>query len=80
MLPKDKLQHLIVGAVVSVIILILTGSVLAAILASSGVGIGKEVYDLLNKDKHTPEILDAIATSYGGMLVAFIFDVIRNLL
>lgn len=33
------------------------------------IAFGKEVYDYLHRDKHTPELMDALATIAGGFLV-----------
>jgi len=40
----------------------------------AGAAIGKEVYDYLNRDKHTPDIWDALVTMLGGV-IAFISGV-----
>lgn len=66
-LARDKLLHFITGAMLCAALLpisawvALTGVICAAV--------GKEVYDWHHKDKHTPEVLDAVATLAGGLFL-----------
>lgn len=64
MIAKDKVLHVIAG-----VLTYLTGYLVVgtwAILLVVVVAVGKEVYDSYNKEEHTPEVLDAIATVLGG--------------
>ena len=65
-IPTDKALHFIVG------VLIFTALHFAnhylAIGAVVFAALGKEVYDLYHRDKHTPEWMDAVATITGGLI------------
>lgn len=73
----DKLYHLIVGAVITTAVGY-TGTHMGYTNAwdiglGLGIvaGIGKEIYDYKHKDKHTPELLDAVATIAGSFVVYY---------
>jgi hypothetical protein len=40
-------------------------------------GVGKEVYDHMNRDEHTPDVYDAIYIVIGGLL-GFIISIITK--
>jgi hypothetical protein len=66
--PPDKLAHFIGGVVIYAaahFVSPITGLALVAVAA-----VGKEIYDWFHRDKHTPEVMDAVATMLGGA-VAF---------
>ena len=65
-LPKDKLYHLIAGAVISSGIFIATGSAAWSIWAAAAAGIVKEVWDSFGHGD--VEALDAAATCAGGIV------------
>ena len=65
-IPADKQQHFISGVVLATAILLVTGSPSVSFVSVSLVACLKEVYDLLHKDKHTPDVWDWVATSLGG--------------
>lgn len=68
-LPHDKALHIIVGVLVYAVAHFVNPSVgMAAVVVAA---VGKEVYDYMHKDKHTPDVWDAIAT-IGGGVIAFI--------
>jgi hypothetical protein len=68
-LPYDKALHIIAGVLVYAAAHFVNPLVgMAAVTAAA---VGKEVYDYMHKDKHTPDAWDAIATIGGGLL-AFI--------
>lgn len=65
-LPHDKALHLIAGIVLYAAFHFISPSVgMGAVLAAA---LGKEVYDYFNKDRHTPEWMDVVATVLGGVL------------
>jgi|APSaa5957512535_1039671.scaffolds.fasta_scaffold27958_2 formate hydrogenlyase subunit 3/multisubunit Na+/H+ antiporter MnhD subunit len=69
----DKIYHLIAGIALALVTLIATGSVFAAMIATTVVGLGKEIYDYQHQDKHTPEVADFLATVVGGLLVCLVY-------
>ena len=64
--PEDKQMHFLSGAILAIAILLVTGSPSVSFVSVSLVACLKEVYDLLHKDKHTPDVWDWVATSLGG--------------
>jgi len=68
-IPCDKLGHIVAGLFIYSVCHFITplfGLAMVFLAAT-----GKEIYDYINKDKHTPDVWDAIATLIGGLL-AFI--------
>lgn len=75
MIAHDKALHIVVGsAIFSAVYVACTLAGLPALHIAAGAvvlaAVGKEVYDRANRDKHTPDFLDAVATVAGGALVA----------
>ena len=68
-LPHDKALHLIGGVLIYAAAHFVSPVVGLAAVAVAAVG--KEIYDLFHRDKHTPEVMDAVATIIGG-IIAFI--------
>lgn len=66
-IPADKVLHFAGGTILFALVLPFTGPVYA-VVAVTIVGFLKEVYDSLNKQSHTPDVWDAIATAAGGLL------------
>lgn len=66
-IPADKVFHFTGGTILFALALPFTGPVYA-VAAVTIVGFAKEVYDMMNKDTHTPDIWDALATAAGGLL------------
>ena len=66
-IPADKQMHFLSGAILATAILLVTGSASVSFVSVSLVACLKEVYDLLHKDKHTPDVWDWVATSLGGL-------------
>lgn len=64
--PLDKFMHGLSGAILATAILLVTGSPSVSFVSVSLMACLKEVYDLLHKDKHTPDVWDWVATSLGG--------------
>lgn len=69
-LPKDKLLHIAAGAAISLAVGLLTGTPWLGAAAAVVAGFGKELYDRQHPDKHTPDMLDAIATAVAGAVAA----------
>lgn len=63
-LPHDKALHFIVGVLIYAAAHFVSPVVGMAAVAVAAVG--KEVYDYANRDKHTPDVWDAVATVLGG--------------
>jgi len=68
-IPSDKIYHCLVG-----VILFAIGNLVGYGLAVAIIGaVGKEIYDYLHKDNHTPDVWDAVATTLGGLLGYIIY-------
>ncbi len=65
--PADKQAHLLSGAIGGIAMFILTGSFGISFVSVSLVAMFKEIYDLLHRNKHTPDVWDWVATSLGGL-------------
>lgn len=75
MLPYDKSLHALVGsAIFSAAYVLFSIAGLPALHIAAGAvvlaAVGKEVYDYLNRDKHTLDLMDAVATIIGGAISA----------
>ena len=68
-LPHDKALHIIAGVLIYAVAHFISPVVGLGAVAVAAVG--KEIYDLFHRDKHTPEVMDAVATIIGG-IIAFI--------
>lgn len=64
-LPQDKLLHILVGLAIFMAGVPFVGPAWAFALTGA-VGVLKELYDTRHRDKHTPELWDAVATAAGG--------------
>ena len=65
-LPHDKALHLIGGVFIYAVAHFVNPLVgLGAVVA---VAFGKEGYDYRHRDKHTPDLWDAVATIFGGII------------
>lgn len=76
-IAQDKKLHLgagaVAGAVVSVAGLLVFGfpsevRLITGVLAAVAAGVGKEVFDSKNPDKHTVDKLDVVYTGVGGVI------------
>jgi len=63
-LPHDKALHFIVGVLIYAAAHFI--SPVVGMIAVTVAAVGKEVYDYANRDKHTPDLWDAVATVLGG--------------
>jgi hypothetical protein len=63
-LPHDKALHFIVGVLIYAAAHFV--SPIVGMIAVAVAAVGKEVYDYMNRDKHTPDLWDAVATLLGG--------------
>lgn len=73
--PQDKANHFLYGAVIfSAVYVVAFFAALPALPIAAGavvgIGVGKEIYDRRNKETHTPDIKDALATVAGGVVCA----------
>lgn len=73
--PADKQMHTISGAILGLMLYPVIGIDLG-LQTIIVIALGKEVYDYYNRDIHTPDIWDAVATVIGGIVMAFIFSFI----
>lgn len=67
--PQDKLAHFTVGVLIYAAAHFV--SPLIGLAAVAVAAVGKEIYDWFHRDKHTPDVWDAVAT-IGGGVVGFI--------
>lgn len=68
-IPSDKIYHCLTGVILFAIGNLVGYGLLVAIVGA----IGKEIYDYLHKDTHTPDVWDAVATILGGLLGYIIY-------
>lgn len=64
-IPADKQGHFIIGLVAYMafhFVGVAVGLGVVAVLA-----VGKEIHDWFHRDRHTPDVWDAIATMAGGV-------------
>jgi len=71
-LPYDKLLHFAVGAAITVLVVIVTGSLALAGAAVFLAAAGREVYDACHPDTNTADIWDVVATCAGWIPVALV--------
>jgi hypothetical protein len=64
-LPHDKLLHFIVGVLIYAAAHFINPVV--GMVAVTVAGVGKEIYDWFCRDRHTPDLWDAVATMAGGV-------------
>jgi hypothetical protein len=80
-IAKDKIAHLVVGAVVAIAAIALVlmaeewGALLPAALAAAAVGVAYELVQGYRGDG-TPDPMDALATAIGGLLVAVVIGIV----
>lgn len=71
-MAKDKIKHMMAGAIIA-LPSIWIGMTYAMILVAAA-GIGKEIYDRFDHGK--PELMDAVATMAGGVIVVVILELL----
>lgn len=79
-IPEDKWAHAVVGLFVAYATALLTLAIEGSTqnvarysaLALVAVAIAKEVYDYFNRDVHTPDVMDAVATVLGGLPITLL--------
>lgn len=74
-IPADKANHAVYGsAIFAAAYVIFHFAGLPALHIAAGAvvlaAIGKEIYDRINRDRHTPDLMDAVATIAGGAISA----------
>lgn len=65
-LPHDKALHIIVGVLAYAVFHFV--SPVVGLIAATVAAVGKEVYDYANRDRHTLDAWDAVATLAGGAI------------
>lgn len=65
-LAHDKKLHFAVGALIAILVSLVSGNLWFGLAASAVAGVGKEVYDRVSKEG-TPEVMDAVWTVIGGV-------------
>ena len=65
-IPPDKALHLIGGVLIYAVAHFV--SPMVGLIAVAVAAAGKEIYDYFHQDKHTPDVMDALATVAGGLL------------
>jgi hypothetical protein len=64
-LPHDKALHFIAGVLIYAVAHFIHPAV--GMVAVTVAAVGKEVYDWFRRDRHTPDLWDAVATMAGGV-------------
>lgn len=64
--PVDKFMHFVGGFLIALILTPFIGG--ASIIVVALAAAAKEAYDYANKDIHTPDLMDWVATLIGGVL------------
>lgn len=72
--PADKQMHFICGVVIAALSASLIGAYSIALVAI--VALLKEVYDHANKNLHTSDVWDWVATALGGVVGFYVIDLI----
>jgi uncharacterized protein YfiM (DUF2279 family) len=67
---KDKNLHFAGGAVIASAVTLATGRADWGFVASTTVGIAKEVYDMQHRPFHVPSVKDAVVTMVGAAVGA----------
>lgn len=68
LIPQDKANHFVYGAVVGALVAAVTGYPNAALVSAVVLGFVKEMYDLATKTG-TPDWRDVVWTAAGGVCV-----------
>lgn len=68
----DKQLHFIVGVVIAALMVVIGLGVYAAI-ATTVIGVAKEIYDGQHPEKHTKDWWDARYTAIPGIIVSLIY-------
>lgn len=64
-IPHDKALHFIAGVLIFAVAHF--GGIWVGMAAVTVAAVGKEIYDWFHRDKHTPDVWDAVATMLGGL-------------
>ena len=74
--PADKQAHFASGFILGIVLFLLTGNFAISFVSVSLVAMFKEVYDLLHRNTHTPDVWDWVATTLGGLLASLLFSMV----
>jgi len=70
-IPHDKALHALYGLIIYSFVSLFVAPIYAlAVVAVNAVG--KETYDFYNQDKHTVDVMDAVATALVPMMLFFL--------
>ena len=64
--PEDKFMHFVSGFLITLVLTPFIGVMSLVWLAL--IALAKEVYDWVNKDMHTPDVMDWVATVLGSAI------------
>lgn len=64
--PVDKQGHFIIGVFIYSLFHFINP--ILGLCAVALAAVGKEAYDWFNRDTHTPDVFDALATMLGGVV------------
>ena len=71
---EDKFMHIVCGFIITAVLTPFIGAYSIVVVAI--IALLKEIYDYLHKDIHTPDFLDWVATTLGGVLGTVIVSLI----
>lgn len=73
LIPIDKRLHFVAGFVGALVAMIVTGGVVWGFGVAILLGVGKELSDMTDRENHTVDVWDAIATVAGFVPAYLIF-------
>jgi len=65
-LDQDKANHFIYGNIIFTLVFLLNSSMVSAFVSVIVVAFAKELYDTINQEEHTPDLMDALFTILGA--------------
>ena len=75
-IPHDKMGHAIAGVLVFLLALLLGATIWIGMGVVLVVAVAKEIYDYFHRDRHTPDVWDAVATvSLAGLVTITIWRI-----
>ena len=69
-IPYDKALHYLYGSVIFAVCYHLLLGWSNALWAVAMIASGKEIYDYMHRDSHTPDFMDFVATMAGALVCA----------
>lgn len=74
----DKLLHFAAGALITTLVVVVTGSLALAGAAALLAGAGRELYDAYHPGTNTADIWDVVATCAGWIPVALVAQIVQR--